>query len=317
MIPTYNAPDNYLEEALRSVLTQAPGANEMQIEVVDDCSPNGAPAELVRRIAGDRVNVYCETDNNGLAGIWNRCIERARGEWVHILHQDDVVLPGFYAALRRGVESDSRIGAAFTRHATINPGGHWIALSEILRETPGALENWHEQITVRQQVQCAAIVVRRSVYEQLGGYLPQLRFTLDWEMWQRIAAKYPVWFEPAVRAGYRLHPSSATSRLRLEAADTRDIQTMIEITKAYHPPGRGEALARQAREYYALLAIENSRHLLINGHANAARRQIVEAVRMSPNWPVFCAAASCGILRAKLAGAKLKRVFQGGGKPAA
>ena len=46
---------------------------------------------------GDRVAVHQKSlRTNGLAGIWNRCIERARGEWVHILHQDDIVLPGFY-----------------------------------------------------------------------------------------------------------------------------------------------------------------------------------------------------------------------------
>ena len=55
--------------------------DQMQIEVIDDASPNGAPTEFVRKIAGERVKVHCEPRNLGLAGIWNRCIERARGEW--------------------------------------------------------------------------------------------------------------------------------------------------------------------------------------------------------------------------------------------
>src|SRR4029450_1568238 len=101
IIPSYNPRAAYLEETLRSVLAQDPGPDEMQIEVVDDCSPDGAPVELVHRIAGDRVAVHRERKNNGLAGIWNRCIERACGEWVHILHQDDIVLPGFYEHLRK------------------------------------------------------------------------------------------------------------------------------------------------------------------------------------------------------------------------
>src|SRR6266436_7519771 len=104
MIPTYNARAKYPEETLKSVLQQDPGPAQMQIEVVDDCSPDGAPVELVRRVAGNRVAVHQEPANNGLAGIWNRCIERARGEWVHILHQDDVVFPGFYQSLRTGAE---------------------------------------------------------------------------------------------------------------------------------------------------------------------------------------------------------------------
>ena len=82
----YNPPLPYLEETLRCVLDQDAGADQMQIEVIDDASPNGAPMEFIRKLAGERVTVHCEPRNLGLAGIWNRCIERARGEWVHILH---------------------------------------------------------------------------------------------------------------------------------------------------------------------------------------------------------------------------------------
>jgi glycosyltransferase involved in cell wall biosynthesis len=86
MIPTYNARADYREETLRSVLLQDPGPEQMQIEIVDDCSPNGAPVEMVYRIVGNRVAFHRESRNIGLAGIWNRCIERARGDWIHILH---------------------------------------------------------------------------------------------------------------------------------------------------------------------------------------------------------------------------------------
>jgi Glycosyl transferase family 2. len=55
MIPTYDPRADYLDETLNSVLRQDPGPDQMQIEVVDDCSPHRAPVELVRWIAGDRV----------------------------------------------------------------------------------------------------------------------------------------------------------------------------------------------------------------------------------------------------------------------
>ena len=34
------------------------------------------------------------------ATAFNTCIERAVGTWVHVLHGDDVVQPGFYTAIR-------------------------------------------------------------------------------------------------------------------------------------------------------------------------------------------------------------------------
>ena len=47
MIPTYNCA-RYLEAALRSVLAQDPGREAMQIEVVDDHSPDDDPQEWLR-----------------------------------------------------------------------------------------------------------------------------------------------------------------------------------------------------------------------------------------------------------------------------
>jgi len=69
MIPTYNPRADYLEETLWSVIKQDPGPDQMQIEVIDDASPNGAPTEFIRKLAGKRVTVHCEPRNLGLAGI--------------------------------------------------------------------------------------------------------------------------------------------------------------------------------------------------------------------------------------------------------
>ena len=51
MIPTYNCA-RYLEATLRSVLTQDPGPEAMQIEVVDDHSTADDPEDVVTRLGG-------------------------------------------------------------------------------------------------------------------------------------------------------------------------------------------------------------------------------------------------------------------------
>src|SRR5438034_10725578 len=118
----------------------------MQIEVVDDCSPHGAPVKLVHRIAGDRVAVHREPKDNGLAGIWNRCIERARGEWVHVLHQDDAVLTGFYEHLYRGISCNPNVGMAFFRFAIKNANGHRTELGHLEMSTTGVVDGWMEPV---------------------------------------------------------------------------------------------------------------------------------------------------------------------------
>jgi glycosyltransferase involved in cell wall biosynthesis len=279
MIPTYNPRADYLEETLRSVLQKDPGPGDMQIEIIDDCSADHTASEVTRRVGAGRVTFHAERQNLGLANAWNRCIERARGHWVHLLHQDDIVLPGFYDRLRKAVER-SDAGAIFCRYAWVNSNGHWIQISELQRESPGLLDDWHAKITIACAIQCAAIAVRRRVYEQLGGFFPHLHYVADWEMWQRIASRFPFCFEPSILACYRQHPNSATSRMQLDAADTREVRHMIELAATYHTPRRGRVLAKKARSWWAETAFFNARELLVKVGFAPAWRQIVEALRL-------------------------------------
>jgi hypothetical protein len=160
-------------------------------------------------------------------------------------------------------------------------------ISELHRESAGLLDDWHAKITAEQLIQFPAIAVRRRVYEQLGGFLPNLRYVVDWEMWQRIASRFPVCFEPSILACYRLHGSSATSRLKLNAADVRDVRQMIELTANYHTPARRRALAGKARLWFAQIAVYNARDLLVTVGSLPAWRMIFEALRLSRNRHVI------------------------------
>lgn len=307
MIPTYNARTDYLEETLRSVLQQDLGPDEMQIEVVDDCSNDNTPFEVARRIGGDRVTFYRSSENKGLSNNWNRCIERARGHWVHILHHDDIVLPGFYDRLRKAAEG-SDAGAIFCRHVFADSKGHWMHISELHRQSAGLLDDWHATITAQCVIQCAAIAVRRRVYEQVGGFLLHLHYVADWEMWQRIASQFPFCFEPSILACYRRHKSSATSRMRLDAADAREVREMIDLTMTYHRPARGRVLARKARSSWAEVAVQfHARELLVQVGFAPAWRQIVEALRLSHNPRVIRKVFFFLVLWLRIRGSRVKR----------
>jgi hypothetical protein len=78
--------------------------------------------------------------------------------------------------------------------------------------SPGLLQNFVEPLVTAERVQCAAVEVRRSSYEQLGGFNPDLKHALDWAMWIRIASKFPFFYEPKILACWRSHSGATTSR---------------------------------------------------------------------------------------------------------
>lgn len=211
MIPTYNCADT-LERTLRSVLDQDPGPAIMQIEVVDDCSTEDDPEPVVRKVAGKRVAFTRHAQNRGHVHNFNSCITRSRGHLVHILHGDDWVKDHFYSRLGTAFEGEPSVGAAVCRSLYMDHQGAEAGLTDLEREGRGIIDDWLVRILSRQRICAPSIVVRREVYEHLGGFDP--RFTTageDWEMWVRIAAHYPVWYEPEALACYRMsRPGSLT-----------------------------------------------------------------------------------------------------------
>lgn len=280
MIPTHNRSE-YLEQTLKSVLEQAPGPEQMQIEVVDNYSTEADIEVIAREIGHNRISFYRQPYNVGIAINWNTCIQRANGYWVHILHDDDLVLPGFYNYLGEGIERESSIGAAFCRHAFIDEKGEPTWMSSLERTTAGILYNWLERIAVEELIQASAIVVKRSTYEKLGGFYPELSYALDWDMYKRIAVHYTFWYEPKILACYRQHPLSITSCLIRSGADVAETRKSIEISKLYLSNTIANELISKAKEHYAFYALNTAYQMFAIGDIFAAFAQIKEALKCS------------------------------------
>jgi len=107
IIPTYNRID-YLSNCLNSVLSQALPKEQMQIIVVDDCSSLDKQMDIqsiVEKVGNGRIEFHRNSQNLGNAATFNVGINLARGEWIHILHDDDWVLPQFYYTMQKIIES--------------------------------------------------------------------------------------------------------------------------------------------------------------------------------------------------------------------
>ena len=116
--------------------------------------------EIFVSTRGSRASFYRQPRHMGMAGNWNTCVERARGRWIHLLHQDDLVFPGFYQRLRKGIDTDASIGAAFCHHSWIDAGGRREpARSRIPQSAPGILSDWLEYVFVGLSFTTPSIVV--------------------------------------------------------------------------------------------------------------------------------------------------------------
>jgi glycosyltransferase involved in cell wall biosynthesis len=249
MIPAFNC-GAYLGDALQSVLAQAPSSQAMQIAVMDDASTDINVRQLVQSIGGGRVEYYRHDVNMGSVATFNQCIELAKGHYVHLLHGDDRVLPGYYAAIEVLFKNAPSAGMFISRWQGIGEHGQILWTSELEAPAEGILNGWLERISMQQPLQYAATTMRREVYETVGGYYG-VNYGEDWEMWVRVAARYPVAYTPQILAQYRVHQASISSKKVLAGDNLRDIAWVIDTIQSHVPEqlrarARATALANSA-----------------------------------------------------------------------
>lgn len=280
MIPIYNCAE-YLRDTLQSVLCQDPGAEQMQIEVIDNCSDDD-PEAVVREIGKGRIDFYRQSRNVGAIENFNTCIRRARGEWVHILHGDDTVRPGLYSRARQGIAAYPHVGGAVCRTIYMDGNGHWMGLTELEAGTPGVLDgDFAARLLRDQRIFFVGMLVRRSVYEELGGFRAELVHATDWDMWKRIAVHRPIFYDPEPLACYRLHDAADTSRLMRTGRNVVDERRSIRIACTYVPQEQARKVYRDAMKAAAVRAIGRAMRLWKEGKHAVAWRQFWEAMRCS------------------------------------
>ena len=86
-IPTYNG-EKYIKETIESILFQ--DYKNIEIIINDDCSKD-MTLDVIKSLKIENIKIFVNNENKGLVGNWNETIKHAKGEFVKLLHQDDVL----------------------------------------------------------------------------------------------------------------------------------------------------------------------------------------------------------------------------------
>ena len=207
-IPTYNTA-RYLADAIESVLAQ--DFSDYELVICDNASTDETP-EICRRYNDSRVRYvrFDELVNQG--GNWNRCLELSSGEYVALLHADDLYLPGFLEERVRILDQQPDVGLVFGAVQLINDHGVVTGKEAFGDEVFMApAPEFYKELLIKCVILPPSVVVRRGCYEALGRFDEKRLFAIDWEMWLRLSARFGVAYSPAVNSAYRYHDMSGTT----------------------------------------------------------------------------------------------------------
>ncbi|KYC40464.1 glycosyl transferase family A [Scytonema hofmannii PCC 7110] len=225
VIPAYNAM-LYLEETMASVLNQS--FDNFEVIVVNDGSLDETEC-WVSQIQDSRVKLISQ-ENQGLAGARNTGILYAKGEYIAFLDADDIWEPTKLEKQSHILDENPEVGLVY----------NWVTYIDEQSEFTGkTFKNQVEgdvwkQLTEHNIVECGSVaMVRRTCFEDCGVFDKNLgSYVEDWDMWLRIASKYPfkVVKEPLVY--YRQRSNSASKNWEAMA---KSFQMVIEKAFANAP----------------------------------------------------------------------------------
>jgi abequosyltransferase len=103
-ISTYNR-SNYLVECLNSILPEI--TNEVNILVSDNASTDDTEEIMHKFLDYSFVRYYRKETNTGMDGNFLNCLTKADGSYIHLMSDDDIMLPGTVNAIIECINIDN------------------------------------------------------------------------------------------------------------------------------------------------------------------------------------------------------------------
>lgn len=233
IIPVYNG-ERYLANALDSIEIQ----HDDQIEViaVDDGSSD-ASVDILRSYERRLpLQIHCLPRSGNWVANTNIGLSMARGNYVSMLHQDDLWLPGRLDWIREMIAicGDPELllhQAQFIDAAGVSVGSWRCPLPPyIALDADQVLE----RLLVQNFIALPTATFKREMAADLGGLDEDLWYTADWDLWLKIAARGITRYLPETLASYRVHDQAQTT---IGSAQGDRFRKQLEIVLDRHLSG--------------------------------------------------------------------------------
>ncbi|MDB5305823.1 MAG: glycosyl transferase [Gemmataceae bacterium] len=187
MIPTVSvvmAAKNYarfLPAAVESVRAQT--FPDWELLVIDDGSTDHTP-EAVRPFLADRRVRYVRSDRLGQSRAKNLGIGLSRGAYVAFLDADDAWRPTKLEKQVALFREQPDTGVVFCRRSLIDETDRPLPPKST---TPPQRGHVLSAMYVQNFVCFSSVIVRRAVFDHVGGFDPQWDLAIDYDLWLRVA----------------------------------------------------------------------------------------------------------------------------------
>jgi glycosyltransferase involved in cell wall biosynthesis len=244
VIPCYNGAA-FAAQAVESALAQ--NFKDMEIIVVDDGSTDDSAKVLSPYVETNKIN-YIHQANAGLSAARNTGIARARGEFIALLDADDLWRRDKIELQVQAMDARSDVPPAlvFTDYDTSDGLKILDTGVNSAKFEDGAAVSFEKLFSGINFIYPSTALIRKSAFDAVGAFDASLCATEDYDMWLRIARRFPVTGINRPLAIIRLHAGNMSKDI------TRMVNNELKVVKKneHLVGGRGLYLKRRAKVFY-------------------------------------------------------------------
>lgn len=211
VIPAYNAAQ-YLPETIESVLAQT--FHNFELLIIDNGSTDNT-AEVAYQYSqqDQRIKLFSDGNPCGVSAARNKGIQLAVGKVIAFIDADDQWLPNKLTSHIEHLNQDTNLGVSFGRVEFLSPDGkptRQFSNSRLSDIQPQHFLYENPTITVSN------LVVRREIFEQVGGFEESMRYSEDMDFLLRVACsnRWKIEGLNEVLTRYRTSPKGLSSNLQ-------------------------------------------------------------------------------------------------------
>ncbi|MEX3020579.1 glycosyltransferase [Kluyvera sp. STS39-E] len=199
VIPCYNR-ERYILSAVSSALNQRD--HHFEVIVVDDGSSDTSLA-LLASISDPRLHIVTKPHTNA-PDTRNHCIAEARGEFLVWLDSDDLLHENALSHYREILQRFPKTDVISCGMESLDGEKKYYSIYNY------APANWLSQLPHGNFIANPGSCVRRSLYDDVGGYDITYLRAHDYEFWSRAVGNAKITFTPYCNISYRLHDDNLT-----------------------------------------------------------------------------------------------------------
>jgi glycosyltransferase involved in cell wall biosynthesis len=271
VLPAFNSAAT-IQETIASVLNQT--FIDFELIVINDGSQD-ATLSLVAQIIDPRIQVFSYT-NAGLSASRNRGIAHAQGEYVAFIDADDLWTTDKLEAQLNALGENSAAAVAYSWTNYIDATGQFLRRGSYMTVTGDV----YKQLLLLNFLENGSNpLIRKSALTTVGGFDESLRYVEDWDVWLKLAARYPFVGVRSPQVLYRVSTSSLSTHIaRMETACLQ----VIERAFLQAPDSLQGLKSWSLGNIYKYLTAKALEGVPSRGNALEAIRLLKEAVRHDP-----------------------------------